>query len=288
MKIRSSRLYSYPVLSPMYDNYKNSKFEIKVRAYKKVKTLSLNIDCLLDNKEILSLIDQHKAEIVCHFECQKTKLRYTKLLSVGENLFDIPSASINEQLQIIAFVVLKEDIKNFYSKDFDVDYSNSTFDLEIGSVLAISNQPDIPIIKDIYDLSNVPSIISIVPYENSNDHKIYIDMDSEKIMVRLQKEDYKKYSTIGKGVSEYTPILHSTLIIPALTYVFDMLKSDEETFHSYENKRWFNALEKKFESMDKKLSFDDLKNQDPFLISQEILEVPIAETLTNLQTLRGE
>ena len=31
MKIKSSRLYSYPVLSSMYDDYVNNKFEIKMK-----------------------------------------------------------------------------------------------------------------------------------------------------------------------------------------------------------------------------------------------------------------
>lgn len=35
MKIKSSRLYSYPVLSAMYDDYINSSFNIRVKAFKK-------------------------------------------------------------------------------------------------------------------------------------------------------------------------------------------------------------------------------------------------------------
>ena len=177
MKIKSSRLYSYPVLSAMHDDYINSSFKIKVKAFKKTKNMLININCSLDNNELLSLIDNNKAKIVCHFECQKTKLRYTKDLALGENNFEIPNADINEQLQIVAFVVSIKEIIGYYSKSFNPDYGSSKFNIEIGSVLAISNQPDIPIEKNIYDLSNVPSIISIVPYNNENDHKIYIDMD---------------------------------------------------------------------------------------------------------------
>jgi len=289
MKIKSSRLYSYPVLSSMYDDYVNNKFEIKMKAYKKVKNLLLTINCFLDNEEILKLINDGFAKIVCHFECQKTKLRYIKDLCIGENTFEIPNSDINEQLQVIAFVVAIKDINGYSSKSFNSDYENSKFCLEIGSVLAISNQPDVPIDKDIYDLSNVPSIISIVPYISDTDHKIYVDMDdNNKIMIRLQKKDYQKYSELGKGISDYTPILHSMLIIPALTHVFEMLKSDVETFHTYETKRWFKALAKKFKSIDKKFNYEELKNQDSLSLAQEIIESPIENALANLLALGGE
>lgn len=288
MKIKSSRLYSYPVLSAMYDDYINSNFSIMVKAFKKTKNLLLSINCNLDNNELLLLINNNKAKIVCHFECQKTKLRYTKNLKIGDNNFEIPNADINEQLQIVAFVVANENISSYYSKSFNPDYGTSRFDIEIGLVLAISNQPDIPIEKNIYDLSNVPSIISIVPYNSETDHKMYIDMDdNNKIMVRLQKKDYQSYSELGSGVSDYTPILHSMIIIPALTHVFEILKSDVETFHTYEDKRWFKALSKKFETLDKKFDYDELKNQDSLSLAQEIIECPIEMSLKNLLSIGG-
>ncbi len=288
MKIKSSRLYSYPVLSAMYDDYIGSNFNIQVKAYKKTKNLSLSINCDLNNDDLLALINKEKAKIICHFECPKTKLRYTKDLKIGDNDFDIPNADINEQLQLVAFVVAKEDLKDYTSKTFNQDYSNVKFNIETGSVLAISNQPDVPIEKNIYDLSNVPSIISIVPYNSETDHKIYIDMDdNNKIMVRLQKKDYQNYSELGRGVSDYTPILHSMIIIPALTHVFDILKSDIETFHSYEDKRWFKSLSKKIESLNKKMDYDELKNQDSLSLAQEIIESPLEPALKNLLSLGG-
>ena len=288
MKIKSSRLYSYPVLSEMYDDYVNSSFKINVRAFKNVKNLLLNINCILDNNDLLSLINCNKAKIVCHFECPKTKLRYIKDLRIGDNNFEIPNADINEQLQIVAFVVSVDDIIGYYSKSFNQDYGTSRFNIEIGSVLAISNQPDIPIEKNIYDLSNVPSIISIVPYNSETDHKIYIDMDdNNKIMVRLQKKDYRSYSELGRGISDYTPILHSMLIIPALTYVFEVLKSDIETFHTYEDKRWFKSLSKKFTALNKKFNYEELKNQDSLSLAQEIIECPIEMSLKNLLSIGG-
>lgn len=287
MKIKSSRLFLHPVLSSMYDDYYNSKFEIIVKAYKKVKKICLSIKCHLENAELLKLINSGYVEIVCHFECQKTKLRYIEKLEIGENFFEIPSANLNENLQIIAFIVSKKQILNFYSNDFNNDYADIKFSIEPGSILAISNQPDIPIVKDIYDLSSVPSIISIVPYNSDSNHKISIDMDNDKIMVRLQKQEYQKYAELSKGISDFTPILHSIIIIPALTYVFDILKGDEETFHSYASRRWFKVLQKKFISMDKKLEFSELQNLDSLYIAQEIIESPIVDSLTNLLVLGG-
>ena len=91
----------------------------------------------------------------------------------------------------------------------------------------------------------------------------------------IQKNDYQSYSELGRGISDYTPILHSMIIIPALTHVFEILKSDIETFHTYEDKRWFKALSKKFDALNKKFDYDELKNQDSLSLAQEIIECPI-------------
>ena len=67
MKIKSSRLYSHPVLSTMYDDYKNSVFKVTVKAYKKVRSMSMNINVELTNDKLNELIKKEIAKIVCHF-----------------------------------------------------------------------------------------------------------------------------------------------------------------------------------------------------------------------------
>lgn len=290
MKISSSRLYPYPILSPMYDDYVNSTFKIEVKAYKKVKKLLLRIHCELQNDELLELIKEKKAKVVCHFECPKTKFRYLTDLKLADNSFEIKSSDINNQLQIIAFIIAKDSIEHFNSKDFNKDYGNAKFSFEPCAILAISNQLVIPIEKDIYELSNVPSIISVVPYnEEKNNKRMIVDMDSDdKIRILLFQDEYKKYAELGNGISNFTPILYSILIIPALIYVFETLKSDESVFQLYESKRWFKVLKKKLESMDKKFDYENIRTLDSLELAQEIIETPLVDSLSNLLLLGGE
>lgn len=59
------------------------------------------------------------------------------------------------------------------------------------------------------------------------------------------------------------------------------------TFYTYEDKRWFKALSKKFDTLNKKFDYDELKNQDSFSLAQEIIECPIEMSLKNLLSIGG-
>ena len=291
MKINDDRLYPYPVLSPMYDDYVNNKFEINVQANKKNKKTILNIDYSIDNKEFNEMIVNKKISIFCHFECPKTKLRYIKELSVEKNNFEeISNSKLDEELQIVAFAVANEDINDFFSQDFNKDYENNKFKLECGTILGISNQKEIQITKDLYDLSKVPSIISIAPYveEVQGENKIKINLDKDKITVLLAKSEYDKYVAL-KSNQKLEAIFHSSIIIPTLTYVFDVLKQEEDQ-DSFSAKQWFKCLKKKCKEL-LNIDISDVsdtsrfKDEPSLYIAQELMDTPIKDVFSNINDL---
>ena len=63
-------------------------------------------------------------------------------------------------------------------------------------------------------------------------------MTSDKIQIHLNSKDYSDYMLISKmhGLSQ---TMHSSLILPALIYVFEQLKCNMEEYESY---RWFRSI----------------------------------------------
>ena len=285
MKIRNSRMFSYPILSDMYDDYKNSTFKINVTAKKNSKKMKVTIIPTITCPAIIDLISKNFAELVVHFECGRTRYRKIQKLDLQGNDFEFYGGDLNENLQVIAFIVAKKDITNYRSRDFNEDYGDLTFNIEKGSMIGISNQLDIPVPKNIYDLSSVDSIVSIVTNDEEKE-SMTIDLSDTKIWVKLPSEIFIGYTGMGKTISKYTPILHSMFVIPALTYALDYLKSTE--WMDVENNLWFKVIKKKCE--EKYGSFDKslIENKTSIKIAQELIDSPVGEAINNLLGMKGD
>lgn len=279
MKIRNSRMFSHPVLSSMYDDYNDCTFGIDVEAKKTNKKLMITIKPIIKSNSIIYLLNNDLAEIVVHFECGRTRFREIKKLKLEENYFEFPGATLNDNLQVVAFIVASKNIANYRSKEFNEDYGDVSFNIEKGSIMGISNQLDIPVPKNIYDLSSVDSIVSIVTNDDEKEC-MTIDLSDTKIWVKLPSEVYIGYSGMGKTISNYTPILHSMFVIPALTYALDYIKNIE--WMDVENYLWFKVIKKKCE--EKYGSFDKnlIETKTSIRIAQELIDSPIGKAISNL------
>ena len=75
MKIKKNKIFPYPVLSNMYDDYINCNFLLKVNAKKNRRKLVLAVEPVINCLTINNLLDEKKAKIVLHVECARTKHR---------------------------------------------------------------------------------------------------------------------------------------------------------------------------------------------------------------------
>lgn len=287
MKISNTRSFPYPVLSSMYDDYVDCEFDIEVKAKKGRRKIYLDILPTINSATIISLISNGDAEIIVHFECRKTRYRDIRKLTVNQvtNL-EFSSGDLNEDLEIIAFVVSKEHINSFVCRndEFNSDYKNAVFEIEEGSILAISNQMVVPIPKDIYDLSSVNSIVSIITkQEDDTSKEIEISLSDTKIRVSLPRETYIDYSGIGKTENKYTPILHSMFVFPALVYALDYLRSmDDEKWIDIEHCLWFKVIKKKIEEAHGNFDKTIIEKYTSINLAQELIEDPFPVAVNTL------
>lgn len=286
MQIKNNRLFPHPVLSKLNDDYVNSDFSSSIKAKETKKDIVLDILISLSNNQLINLIEQKKASLVCHIECTKTKFRTIEKLNLGENIIKLSSFMINGNIEVVPMIIALENIRNYKNDKFNKDYDNIGFDIELGSIMAISDQFKIPVIKDIYDMSKIPSIISIVKNSDENENKMKINMHDNKIRILLSKKAYSIYASVGKS-ELYLPIMHSMIVVPALIFVFDELKSDTNILEDYEEYRWFNAIKKRLIKEGIELNERGIKSIESFYLAQIILDVPINDAMNNLLVLGG-
>lgn len=278
----TNRLFTYPVLSEDKDDYKNSIFNVDYEQIMQgVNSLKLSFDIAMNCTELEQLIVEGKAEYVIHLECSTTAYREV-LHSVSKHIeHTIPIGRINGSFDAVAFIILKKNIKDFYSTDWVEDFSTSIPGLTVGTILAYQNLSSLDITKDYEEFINAGSIFSIYRRLTDDDLPAEINLDSSKIKIGLGTKDYDVYSVYSRK-NELQSLFHSMLILPALVYVFEELKQEggEETYH---NKEWFIALEKSYSK--RGIEFmEEVNNPEKtsYQLAQEAMELPLSKAFDQI------
>ena len=158
----TNRLFAYPVLSDEKDDYKDSYFNVNYEhTMQGVNSLKLSFDISMNCCDLEQLIMDGKADYVIHLECLTTAYREV-LHSVSKHIEHIiPIGRINGTFDAVAFVILKKNITDFFCSDWVDDFSDTTFNLFAGSILAYQNLRSLDITKDYEEFTNAGSIFSI-------------------------------------------------------------------------------------------------------------------------------
>ena len=181
----------------------------------------------------------------------------------------------------MAFIILKKNITGFFCTDWVDDFSDTTFNLFAGSILAYQNLSSLDITKDYEEFTNAGSIFSVYKRIMEGDCLAEINLDSTKIRIGLGTKDYDIYAMYS-GKTELQSLFHSMLILPALVYVFEELRQEggEETYH---NKEWFLALERAYAK--RGITFmEEVLNPEKtsYQLAQEAMELPLSKAFNQI------
>lgn len=281
----TKRSYTYPVLSEETDDYTDSKFDVEV-GYQmiSVNTLSLNFDINMSNDELKKMFSSGEAEYVIHIECPNTSFRTTVHSIANKINKEILIERVKGRLEILILIVTKKDISNFINSKWQEDYQGLSFELPKGSILAYKNTQALEIAKHYEELNNASSIFKVYKRNTDEPKPLEVDLSDSQIGIGLGTEDYKIYSRFCDKET-FQPILNTMLIFPALVYVFEELKQEEE-FGNYESRHWYISLSRAYDKRGVSLK-DELINAEKTSVqlAQEAMELPINMALRKLVDL---
>ena len=266
------RLYPYPVLSDMTNDYVNSSFGMQLEVSQGMKEICLSISLQLDNKEIEQFIVDGKAEYVIHIECSYTSYRTVIKTDESEIQKRIPEHKLNGKVAICTFIVAKKGIPQYYNSSFNEDYGGMHFSLNRGNIIGIGGQINIEITKEVEELSKIPSIFTICRCAADIDESMKFDITGEKIAITLCNRSFENYKVLS-GFPAMLPILHSMLIVPALIYTFEMLR--KEGISEFEDLRWFKSIKRTLNKNNMTLNEELLDTIPSFELAQKSLDLPV-------------
>lgn len=239
------------------------------------KSFTFDISLTFHNKDIQQLISDGKAEYTCEYECARTMLRRCEKSQEPHFHVEISRRSLNGRITFSCYVSVKEAIKNYSNKGFNEDYDGATFDMEPGDILVAF--PLFHYDADIkYD--KLQAAGSFMQIRESDLHdEVFFDISGDKIEILLPPPLYNLYcNPMVKGAAA---IIHSSLVMNALTYALMHIKPDGE-----ENRLWGRTINYRLKN-EEGYSLSDLDEPSNIpCLAQRLLKDPYKRLFNDILT----
>lgn len=277
MQLRN-RFYSYPVIVEGGEYYQNASFSSTVQQAMDGYNVKLSLTAELNDDKLLEMIENGDVVYAHHIECPQTCYRYIVKTKEKQCDYLLKDTEVNGVVQVCSFIIANRDIEKYTNDSFSADYRGWKFNIEKGCVLAVGNQFNIRINKQRDDLSNTSSIFSIVKNMDPMETMISIDLGQQKIIITLPEITYNQYSSVQDYI-DIQPVMHSMLIVPALTFALSELRRAGDQLFEYEENRWYRGLKKACSAIGITLDEENLKTMDIVKVPQQLLDSPISKAI---------
>lgn len=290
MKVSRSKLFPYPVLWFLNDDYSNQNnkkdpdFSVNIYFKQEFKQLIISYDISLSDKEQLKLIEEGKASYCIHVENSLTSFRKIHLTKERKGSIILEDKDINHEIEVSTFVVVLEEINDYKNNNLNEDYDGIDLNVSKGSMLAVGDFAKFTIDKSQNDLGKKDSILSISKKYDID--KMGFEMESDRIIIFLNEEDFTQLQFL-QASNRYKDVIYSILIVPALIYVFDAIeRCEDQELDNYRQYRWFRSLERIFSSNNLDLNPQTIRVKTSYKLAQTIIGNPISKALAFLNERR--
>lgn len=280
MRIKN-RLTPYPILNNYSDDYVGVKFSAVLELTTQFSEIKGSLSFTLDDMAILDLIHKNKASYVVHIESPSTCFR-KKIISYDREIeFAIKTSEVANQLEIRTFVVLNEDIKEFYSDAFHPDYTGQKFDLSAHQIIAIGTAINYDIERDDKDLEELPSVLQIMKIKDSKKGTVSVNTDDDKkIIIGLTEEVYDLYANLGRTTFKSTAF--GLIIYPAMIVILERMQKNKDD-SDMNSRHWFITINNILEKNGFKLDDLSIENDSLLSVCQAMFSNPIKRSFDELE-----
>jgi hypothetical protein len=279
MKI-GNYLFPYPVLFPERTDVSGS-FTGRVDYETTEDAIIIRASFSLENSDISELISSGKAVFCMDIVCSKTLFRES-VTNTNPNIeHRVPVSEMRGKVECSLLVVATKYIA-YTAKTHRADFGNETFYVERGDVIAYANTHVFLMEMSPEEMLKIGSFMRVTHDDSCNIGEIKIDLGTmgatETIDIKMSLGDFSNYS---KTKDKYTPIYHSSLVLPALIHAITMLLNDRE--EEYAERMWAQIITERLNAKD--LKYIERTNANIFTIANRILEWPLSKSINSLNDI---
>ncbi|AST91079.1 hypothetical protein BC6307_07200 [Sutcliffiella cohnii] len=276
MKINTS--YPYPVLYMNNEDYKKSSYHTNISVNESFGELHIIAKFSLDNPGIKRLIEEAAAVFMIHVECGQTSFRQAYETSRETLEVAIPTNALRGKIAIHSFIIAKEAITDYTNDRLSDWYTGIQISFEKGNILGIGDAIETTLIDDNTELLNLPSIITVSKHQKNEFMDVEIQHDN--ITIYLPEYEYNQYAMSANSLLKNTIL--STVIVPALVYVFSKIGTGTEDLEQY---TWYQVMEKIFEENNLRLEDVGSDTLSPLKAAQLVLRKPLKSSFEEIEKL---
>ena len=283
MKIKP-RSFPYPVLSKFSDDITPNEFDIELQVTPSSAVYRLEFNVVLQHSEFADLITTAEASLVVHVECQTNFYRKAFLFQQWADEIQIPVGALTGRVEVTFLIVACDTIEDYQINGFHADYGDMKFHINKADALGLLETKYFDAEKDPNALKKISSIIQVARLDNRESKAWQMELDDQKIFVRMPKADYERHGQM-KDAPEINRSLCSLIVIPALVEALYQIKATTEGEKENERRqRWFRVLDSKLDSLGVDIQSS---GKSMFEIAQMIMEDAGPDTLNELDKLTG-
>ncbi len=216
--------YFYPVLTPLSSDYASDvifNIEIEPRIIDTVarNQIAVAYEVFLNSAALRDFIIDRRAALALDFYCGDTMYRELFKVSSLKGEIELPVASIKGKLEIQPFIVVTDNTMPFFLENISSEYRSNSFELEIGSPLAIAPSVTIPID---FALNSIKEMVKIRLEEDRDKNSYAIDLTSEQIVVYMGTNAHGAWTAMSSEAS-LKPTLFFSVYKDCVTAVLEAL-----------------------------------------------------------------
>lgn len=284
MKVRTNRLFPYPILSVFNDSYKDNSFLSEIIFEYDSITAYFTFKYSINDAEILRLLKENDICLYFEIDCSETKYREIFKVELDEEMNfkkDIPLTKLNGNFEIVSLLITNKNISNYTNSNLNDIYSGDEIELPAFSIIGFTDTASYFINKKIDSNGDIPSIFQI-SFDEMNKIMSF-EPDGDIVTIFLPKNEYEIYNEY-KGKRRRLKQL--MIDFPVLINLLDIIKED----NSFINKPWYNALENAFISKGYSDGFSSeyFKNEVSTKIAQDLLGNLIQDAFADFDQIGEE
>lgn len=255
--------FPYPVLGIGDDISPAPGFASEPKVSKSQGKYTFDVSLDMQNADINLHILRGSAKYVCEVECSRTLLRKCFFSTKPFFKIELDKNILAERVSFQFSIVALTDIKGYSNSQCHEDYAGYKFDLEPGDLLAFIGQFSYDVDIKYDKLKSVGSFMQIT--EGKMDKIPRFLLGGDKIDIKLPSDLYNTYRESILGNTQFSHIIHSSLVFNALVTGLLYYQPNKESL-------WARTLKYRIDNesaLEKFKENNTLETQEP----EEIMEL---------------
>lgn len=240
MRIRTNRIYPYPVYSVFSDDYKDNIFSAEADIEYDSENATVILDITINDDELKKLMSEEKLALFCHLDSPVTKFRDVFEVGLDENNHaehEYSLQQLNGGIELTCLLITKVEINDFMDNNLTGLYEGASVHFPQYATIGYTHTIEIDLQKRTDTNGEVPSIFKITPTEEE-EGQMSFDASDEYIYIYLPRNQYDIYMDY-KGQNKR---LKSMMInLPVLTEIINNVNSG--LGEEYASQPWFDVIE---------------------------------------------